>query len=143
MVVEEGTWYLDNGGTLIASEAVGEDKYKQINFEQPFGSPPVVFTQITTNDEPDSVSTTTHKEVTKDNFQFKLQAEAAEWAPNEEQVHYVAWSKSGPIKHICDGIDNYKTQCEGNLDWDTEYSFEDFVEEEVCAVVVKTGGKSC
>ncbi len=82
-------------------------------------------------------------EVTQDNFQFKVQAEAEEWGPSGETVHYVAWSKSPPVKHVCDGMDRYKVQCEGRLNWDGDYSFQGFEEEETCKVVVKTGGKSC
>jgi hypothetical protein len=91
MVIEKGTYTLDNGSKLEAGSFNGTSVFSQVPLQQQYDLLPVVLTQVVTENETDAV-TGRIKNIEQNSFKFKLQemqATATDHIP--ETVGYIAW----------------------------------------------------
>ena len=74
MVVEAGVHYLEGGLKIVADNTDAHNKWKIINFPEPFDAPPVLFTQCASFNDAEPV-TTRHKDIGRHSFTVRLREE--------------------------------------------------------------------
>jgi hypothetical protein len=99
MVIEKGTYTLDNGSKLEAGNFTGSNSYEQISLQLLYDFPPVILTQVITENGPDSVSGRI-RNINQYSFEFKQQGiQETTDAPIPETISetisetigYIAW----------------------------------------------------
>lgn len=89
LVVEAGSWQLEDGARLIAGGVtVSGDSFVPVTFGEPFAAPPVVLSQVQTDDDPAAV-VTRQLLATISGFSVRLQEEQA--APGKHGPETVGW----------------------------------------------------
>ncbi len=90
-VMEQGTYTLPDGTMIEAGTFTGTSSYQNIALQQPQDAPPVILTQIISENELDAVSGRVRK-VGSSQFQYMLQEqESTKNAHIPETVTYIAW----------------------------------------------------
>ena len=89
--MEQGTYTLPDGTMIEAGTFTGTSSFQSFALQQPQNSPPVILTQIVTENELDAVTGRVRK-VASTLFQYKLQEqESTKNAHIPETVTYIAW----------------------------------------------------
>jgi hypothetical protein len=91
MVIDKGIYTLDNGSKLEAGNFTGSSSYEQISLQLLYDFPPVILTQVITQNGPDAVSGRI-RNINQYSFEFKQQ-EIQETAKDSipETIGYIAW----------------------------------------------------
>jgi hypothetical protein len=95
MVIEKGIYTLDNGSKLEAGNFTGSSSYEQISLQLLYDFPPVILTQVITENGPDAVGGRI-RNINQYSFEFKQQEipETADISIPEtisETIGYIAW----------------------------------------------------
>jgi len=130
IVMEEGTYTLDNGSKIEAGNFTGRRGWHQIPLQQLYDYTPVILTQVVTDNETDAV-TGRIRNINQYSFEFKLQEmqeTIREHMP--ETISYIAWEPGkGEISGLFYEIGatakrvNHKWF---NLDFETEFPGQPF-----------------
>jgi len=91
MVIEKGTYTLDNGTKLEAGNFTGSSSYEQISLQQLYDFPPVILPQVITENGPDAVGGRI-RNINQYSFEFKQQEiQETDDASTPETIGYIAW----------------------------------------------------
>ena len=91
IVMEKGTFTLDNGARVEAGSFTGSNSFQKINFQQPYNFTPVILSQVITENETDAV-TGRIRNPGQTSFDYMLQEqELTSTSHVAESIGYIAW----------------------------------------------------
>ena len=91
IVMEKGTFTLKNGSKIEAGTFTGATSFKKINLQQAYKVPPVILTQVTTDNETDAVLGRL-RNINTSSFEYILQeGEQTATGHGIETIGYIAW----------------------------------------------------
>jgi PKD repeat protein len=91
IVMEEGTYTLDDGGRFEAGHFTGMNQFQQVTLQNTYSAMPVILTQVTTTEDPAPV-TGRIQNISANSFEYRLQEQERTMLSHKpETIGYIAW----------------------------------------------------
>ncbi len=91
IVMEKGTFVLNNGAKVEAGSLSGTNSFEKVNLQQPYNSTPVILSQVITENDTSAV-TGRIVNVNQTSFEYMLQEqEKNSTSHSNETIGYIAW----------------------------------------------------